>query len=132
MGLFQNGLGWFLEVIDKLLTSLSLKSDCHIALNQFFLNWLGQEHKDFIAALVSLLEILWEISILPVLRAAFGAFSILYGIFYAGFVAGVIFVEFWDPNHMNPKSEVCKISEAPKDNPLPNKREDSQVFMLTI
>ncbi|MCC5900133.1 MAG: hypothetical protein JJU32_19755 [Phormidium sp. BM_Day4_Bin.17] len=135
MGLFQNGLGWVGGLIDSLL------------------NWLGRALEAFIKALVSLLQILWEISILAILLPAFGALSILHVIFYSGVAAGVIFAEFWDPNHMNPKPEVFKISEAskdipllkkreysqfkkivlaPKDSPLPKKREDAQVHQILV
>lgn len=92
------------------------------------IDWLGRAAADFVRALVSILEKVWDSVIVGVLIAAFGIVDTLYVIFYAGAILTETLIEIWDPRYSNKPSEVFSIEQAPENTPLPKQR--SQVTKI--
>lgn len=108
MGLFQ----WLGRLLDQLI------------------GWLGQAVAAFLEALVWSIQRIWETTITALLIASFGRTTMLYVIFYAGYVLGETVMEIWDPYDNSKPSEVLKFRRAPQDSPLPTNRGNARVLEL--
>ncbi len=93
------------------------------------LEWLGRAVKAFIDALIAALKKIWETAVKTVLIAAFGFASVLYVIFYTGYIAGETIMEIWDPRSNKP-SEVFKIRQAPSGARLNKTRNEAQILEM--